>query len=209
VPHAPRPPGPQFARAPLRAPPAALPLPSGPPRARSGRTRAPRARAPRRAAPRRRRRRRTARRLPAPAAASFPPSPAAARAHGARARATAAAAAMPSKPLKAIKPMFQKGKWRILRGDLVQITAGKDKGLSGRVLSVIRDNRFPRVVVEGRNMVRGGAGGRGGAGCQGWGGCAGAAAAGDGGRPLSPGGAAAAGLYIHTAPTRPPRSRST
>jgi hypothetical protein len=60
---------------------------------------------------------------------------------------------MPSKPLKAIKPMFQKGKWRILRGDLVQIIAGKDKGLTGRVLRVIRDTRFPRVIVEGRNMV--------------------------------------------------------
>jgi hypothetical protein len=64
---------------------------------------------------------------------------------------------MPSKPLRAIKPMFQKDKWRVLRGDLVQIMAGKDKGLTGRVISVIRDKRFPRVVVEGRNMVGGGA----------------------------------------------------
>lgn len=63
---------------------------------------------------------------------------------------------MPSKPLKAIKPMFQKDKWRILRGDLVQIMTGKDKGTTGRVLRVIRDERFPRVIVEGRNMVRGG-----------------------------------------------------
>lgn len=61
---------------------------------------------------------------------------------------------MPSKPLKAIKPMFAKDKWRVLRGDLVQIMAGKDKGLTGRVLRVIRDTRFPRVIVEGRNMVR-------------------------------------------------------
>ncbi|GBF92466.1 mitochondrial carrier protein [Raphidocelis subcapitata] len=61
---------------------------------------------------------------------------------------------MPSKPLKAIKPMFQKDKWRVLRGDLVQITAGKDRGLTGRVLRVIRDTRFPRVIVEGRNMVK-------------------------------------------------------
>lgn len=60
---------------------------------------------------------------------------------------------MPSKPLKAIKPMFQKDKWRVLRGDLVQIMSGKDAGLSGRVLRVIRDERFPRVIVEGRNMV--------------------------------------------------------
>ncbi|KIY97348.1 50S ribosomal protein L24 [Monoraphidium neglectum] len=61
---------------------------------------------------------------------------------------------MPSKPLKAIKPMFDKGKWRILRGDLVQIIAGKDRGLTGRVLRVLRDERFPRVIVEGRNMVK-------------------------------------------------------
>ncbi|KAI8464367.1 MAG: translation protein SH3-like domain-containing protein [Monoraphidium minutum] len=61
---------------------------------------------------------------------------------------------MPSKPLKAIKPMFDKDKWRILRGDLVQIMTGKDRGLTGRVLRVIRDTRFPRVIVEGRNMVK-------------------------------------------------------
>jgi hypothetical protein len=61
---------------------------------------------------------------------------------------------MPSKPLKAIKPMFDKGKWRILRGDMVQIMAGRERGLVGRVLRVIRDERFPRVIVEGRNMVR-------------------------------------------------------
>lgn len=35
---------------------------------------------------------------------------------------------MPSKPLKAIKPMFLRDKWRILKGDLVQIMAGKSKG---------------------------------------------------------------------------------
>ena len=60
---------------------------------------------------------------------------------------------MPSKPLKAIKPMFQNGKWKIIRGDLVEIIAGKDKGKQGRVLRVLRDERFPRVVVENRNLV--------------------------------------------------------
>jgi ribosomal protein L24 len=60
---------------------------------------------------------------------------------------------MPSKPLKAIRPMFQRGCWRIVRGDHVQITAGKDRGLQGRVLAVHRDARQPRVVVEGRNLV--------------------------------------------------------
>ena len=61
---------------------------------------------------------------------------------------------MPSKPLKAIRPMFQRGRWKIVRGDHVQITAGKDRGLQGRVLAVFRDERVPRVVVEGRNLVR-------------------------------------------------------
>lgn len=49
--------------------------------------------------------------------------------------------------------MFQRGCWRIVRGDHVQITAGKDRGLQGRVLAVHRDARQPRVVVEGRNLV--------------------------------------------------------
>lgn len=55
---------------------------------------------------------------------------------------------------QAIKPMFPKDKWRILRGDLVQIVDGADKGLTGRVMRVVRDKRAPMVYVEGRNMVR-------------------------------------------------------
>lgn len=43
--------------------------------------------------------------------------------------------------------------WRILRGDKVYITTGKDKGLTGTVTKVIRDIYNPRVIVEGRNMV--------------------------------------------------------
>jgi ribosomal protein L24 len=31
---------------------------------------------------------------------------------------------------------------------------GKDKGKTGEVLRVIRDERFPRVFVSGLNMVR-------------------------------------------------------
>lgn len=54
---------------------------------------------------------------------------------------------------KAIKPQFVRGKWKILRGDLVQITAGKDKGQQGVISKVIRDDRVPRVIVEGRNLV--------------------------------------------------------
>jgi hypothetical protein len=60
---------------------------------------------------------------------------------------------MPSKPYKALKPMFKRDVWRILRGDLVEIIAGKDKGEKGKVLAVIRDKRFPRVIVERKNLV--------------------------------------------------------
>lgn len=54
---------------------------------------------------------------------------------------------------KIIKPMFERDKWKILRGDKVMIMAGKDKGQVGTVLKVIRDEQFPRVVVEGLNLV--------------------------------------------------------
>lgn len=54
---------------------------------------------------------------------------------------------------KAIKPQFLRGKWKILRGDTVHITVGKDKGQLGTVSKVIRDDRMPRVIVEGRNLV--------------------------------------------------------
>lgn len=60
---------------------------------------------------------------------------------------------MPSKPLRAIKPMFKSNTWRILEGDVVEIIAGKDKGKQGKVLKVIRDVRFPRVLVENLNIV--------------------------------------------------------
>ena len=54
--------------------------------------------------------------------------------------------------------MFQRNKWKILRGDKVQIMAGRDAGQVGTVLKVIRDSKFPRVVVEGQNLVSGRAG---------------------------------------------------
>jgi large subunit ribosomal protein L24 len=41
-------------------------------------------------------------------------------------------------------------KWRIRRGDTVQVIAGKDKGTRGEILSVLRDER--RVVVKGVNV---------------------------------------------------------
>ncbi|CAK0735740.1 hypothetical protein CVIRNUC_000631 [Coccomyxa viridis] len=53
---------------------------------------------------------------------------------------------------KAIRAMFDKDKWKILRGDKVVITAGKDKGQTGIVTKVIRDEKIPRVIVEGRNL---------------------------------------------------------
>ena len=60
----------------------------------------------------------------------------------------------------AIRPMFARGKWRLLRGDTVQIMAGRDKGQTGVIARVIRDDKKPGVVVEGRNLVSGaGAGG--------------------------------------------------
>jgi large subunit ribosomal protein L24 len=41
-------------------------------------------------------------------------------------------------------------KWRIKRGDTVQVIAGKDKGTRGEILKVLRDER--RVVVKGVNV---------------------------------------------------------
>lgn len=56
---------------------------------------------------------------------------------------------------KTIKPMFGRCKhWRIVKGDIVQILVGKDRGEVGKVLEVIQDVRKPRVIVEGKNMVR-------------------------------------------------------
>eukprot|EP00887_Chlorella_sp_A99_P001517 scaffold8.g1517.t1 len=56
---------------------------------------------------------------------------------------------------KLIKPMFTHGKaWKILRGDKVMVTAGKDKGQTGTVVRVIRDERQPRVIVEGLNLSK-------------------------------------------------------
>ena len=41
-------------------------------------------------------------------------------------------------------------KWRIKKGDVVQVIAGKDKGVKGEILRVLRDER--RVVVKGVNV---------------------------------------------------------
>ena len=55
---------------------------------------------------------------------------------------------------KAIKPMFKNDKWHIVRGDTVKLLCGKDKGQVGTVLRVFRDDRIPRVLVGGLNLVR-------------------------------------------------------
>ena len=56
------------------------------------------------------------------------------------------------------RPMFQNKQWRIFVDDLVQVVTGAEKGASGKVLAVIKDNKQPEVIVEGVNMVRQGAG---------------------------------------------------
>jgi large subunit ribosomal protein L24 len=42
--------------------------------------------------------------------------------------------------------------WKILRGDLVQVMAGRDKGRQGTILKVLRED--DRVLVEGVNLVK-------------------------------------------------------
>lgn len=42
-------------------------------------------------------------------------------------------------------------KWRIKKGDRVVVITGKDKGVKGEVLQVVRDER--KVVVSGVNVV--------------------------------------------------------
>ena len=49
-------------------------------------------------------------------------------------------------------------KWKILRGDKVKIITGKDKGETGTIARVLRDQN--RVIVEGFNLVRAGRGQR-------------------------------------------------
>ena len=42
-------------------------------------------------------------------------------------------------------------KWRIKKGDIVQVITGKDKGVRGEILSVDRKER--RIVMKGVNVV--------------------------------------------------------
>ena len=43
-------------------------------------------------------------------------------------------------------------RWRIKKGDEVVVLTGKDKGKSGTIIKVLRDDR--RVVVQGINMIK-------------------------------------------------------
>lgn len=43
-------------------------------------------------------------------------------------------------------------RWRLKKGDLVVVTAGKDRGKRGEILKVLRAER--RVVVQGVNVVK-------------------------------------------------------
>ena len=54
---------------------------------------------------------------------------------------------------KALKAMFPRNKWKILKGDSVMITAGKDEGQTGIVSKVHRDPKDPGVIVKGMNLV--------------------------------------------------------
>lgn len=42
-------------------------------------------------------------------------------------------------------------KWRIKKGDTVQVITGKDKGKTGEIIEVLREER--RVKVKGLNIV--------------------------------------------------------
>ena len=47
--------------------------------------------------------------------------------------------------------MKMKASWKIKKNDVVFVRSGKDKGKTGRILKVLREDR--RVVVEGVNFV--------------------------------------------------------
>ncbi len=55
------------------------------------------------------------------------------------------------KPVKKWKPEVETNRWKIVRGDKVQVTQGPQSGQKGTVLAVIRETN--RVIIEGVNMV--------------------------------------------------------
>jgi large subunit ribosomal protein L24 len=58
---------------------------------------------------------------------------------------------MPALPKKLLQQNLIE-KWKLLKGDLVQITTGKDKGKRGVIKKVLREKN--RVVVDGCNLVK-------------------------------------------------------
>lgn len=54
---------------------------------------------------------------------------------------------------RAMKSMFPRNKWKILKGDTVMITRGKDAGQTGLISKVHRDDKKPGVTVKGMNLV--------------------------------------------------------
>ena len=48
--------------------------------------------------------------------------------------------------------MAKKKNLNIKKGDVVRVIAGKDKGLEGKVIQVLRDE--DRVIVEGANRIK-------------------------------------------------------
>ena len=48
--------------------------------------------------------------------------------------------------------VYPLAKWKIIRGDTVELISGRDAGKRGKVLLV--DRKANRIVVEGTNMVK-------------------------------------------------------
>lgn len=55
---------------------------------------------------------------------------------------------------RAMKSMFPRNKWKILKGDTVMITRGKDAGQTGLISKVHRDDKKPGVTVKGMNLFK-------------------------------------------------------
>lgn len=50
------------------------------------------------------------------------------------------------------KPEIDIHRWKIVKGDLVEVIEGPQKGQRGKVVSVIRQKN--RILIDGVNMVR-------------------------------------------------------
>lgn len=56
------------------------------------------------------------------------------------------------RPRNRVRPEDAIHSWKIIRGDMVQVCEGRDKGMRGVVAKVMRQTN--QVVVEGVNLVR-------------------------------------------------------